>query len=585
MKYKLLAASILATLSTSATSATYQLSELGTLEDAKYSYVTDVSESGHIIGFANGLYNLPIDISYIDFTENVIESAYDSTESAYELSDKEITFTLDDIENNDAISTNPDAHTFMVSFLANSNLGIPSNFEYQKMSSLVGIKFNDSEITEQPLFDIASVDYDGLTRSTINLFNAVSEDGVTVGWGGAPYDKVSFTPDDEDEAETWFTHEFIERGIVISADGSISVELEPEFNEYGGTSRANDIVKTNSGYTVVGNISTSIPDDRQDNIDDNCDNEDEPTSVCINLLNTNITRGLFNKRAVKWELDESLNITSVEELGMALTPDEGETEDDAFTSTALAVNNNGTIVGSSNTRYYKNDDAIITMPVYFKDGAVTDFIDQEDDWISGSSVAINDNDVITGNAVKFIEGTRRSKFFYHDIETGNTVFPTDYFSSSSSYGNDINNQGYIVGEGEVGVSDSSRLKEAFIYKIGEDKITNLNDLLPCYDTDGETDYAYSMVEATAINENNEIFGTATKTVEKLDSLGGVVTDINGEIEYESVAIAVKLTPIANGEVENCAPVEAEVYERNSASFPWYTLLLLPLAGLRRIFRF
>jgi hypothetical protein len=581
MKYKLLAASILATLSTSATSATYQLSELGTLEDAKYSYVTDVSESGHIIGFANGLYNLPIDISYIDFTENIIENSYDNTEAAFDLSDKEITFTLDDIENNDAVLTNSDAHTFMVSFLSS----ISTNFEYQKLSSLVGIKYNDTQVTEQPLFDVASVDYDGLTRSTINLFNAVSEDGVTVGWGGAPYDKVSFTPDGEDDAETRFTHEFIERGIVISADGSISVELEPEFNEYGGTSRANDIVKTNSGYTVVGNISTSIPDDRQDNIDDNCDNEDEPTSVCINLLNSNISRGLFNKRAVKWELDESLNIISVEELGMALTPDEGETEDDAFTSTALAVNNNGTIVGSSNTRYYKNDDTILTMPVYFKDGAVTDFINQEDDWQAGKSIAINDNDVITGYATKRIEGTLRNKFFYHDIETGNTVFPTDYFSSSSSYGNDINNQGYIVGEGEVGVSDSSRLKEAFIYKIGEDKITNLNDLLPCYDTDGETDYAYSMVEATAINENNEIFGTATKTVEKLDSLGGVVTDINGEIEYESIAVAVKLTPIANGEVENCAPVEAEVYERNSASFPWYTLLLLPLVGLRRIFRF
>ncbi|MBH0026904.1 DUF3466 family protein [Pseudoalteromonas sp. SWN29] len=581
MKYKLLAASILAILSTSATSATYQLSELGTLEDAKYSYVKDVSESGHIIGFANGLYNLPIDTSYIDFSENIIENSYDNTKAAFELSDKEITFTLDDIENNDAVLTNADAHTFMVSFLSS----ISTNFEYQKLSSLVGVKYNDTQVTEQSLFDVASVDYDGLTRSTSNIFNAVSEDGVTVGWGSAPYNKVSFTPDGDDEAETWFTHEFIERGIVISADGMINVPLEPEFNEYGGTSRANDIVKTNSGYTVVGNMSTSIPDDRQDNIDDNCDNEDEPTSVCINLLNTNISRGLFNKRAVKWELDESLNVISVKELGLALTPDEGETEDDAFTSTALAVNSNGIIVGSSNTRYYKNDDTILTMPVYFKDGAVIDFIDQEDDWQAGKAIAINDNDVITGYATKRIEGTLRNKFFYHDIATGNTVFPTDYFSSSSSYGNDINNQGYIVGEGEVGVSDNTRRKEAFIYKIGEDKITNLNDLLPCFDTDGETNYAYTMAEATSINENNEIFGTATKTVEKLDSLGGVVTDVNGEIEYESIAVAVKLTPIANGEVDDCAPPDAEVYERNSASFPWYTLLLLPLVGLRRIFRF
>ncbi|MBQ4799714.1 DUF3466 family protein [Pseudoalteromonas sp. MMG006] len=584
MKYKLLAASILATLSTTATSATYQLSELGTLEDAKYSYVSDVSESGHIIGFANGLYNLPIDISYIDFGENEVESAYDSEEAAFELSDKEITFTLNDIEFNDAVNTNPDAHSFMVSFLSSSTFGITSNYEYQKLSSLVGVVFTDEQVVEQPLFDIASVDYDGLTRSTTNIFNAVSEDGVMVGWGSAPYDKVAFTPDDEDEEETWFTHEFIERGVVIGANG-VKVPLEPEFNEYGGTSRANDIVKTNSGYTVVGNVSVDIPLEREEDIEDNCDNEDEPTSVCINLLNSNITRGLFNKRAVKWELDESLNITSVEELGLALAPDEDETEDDAFTSTALAINSNGTIVGSSNTRYYKNDDSIITMPVYFKDGGVTDFIDQEDDWISGSAIAINDNDVITGNAVKFIENTRRSKFFYHDINTGNTVFPTDYFNSSSSYGNDINNQGYIVGEGEVGVSDNTRRKEAFIYKIGEDKITNLNDLLPCYDTDGETDYGYTMVEATSINENNEIFGTATKTVEKRDTLGGVVTDINGEIEYESVAVAVKLTPIENGEVEDCAAPEAEEYERSSASFPWYTLLLLPLVGLRRVFRF
>lgn len=580
MKYKLLAASILATLSTSAISATYQLTELGSSENAKHSYVTDVSESGHIIGVANGLYNLPIDTSYIDFSESIIKNSYSNTEDAFELSDKVITFTLDDIENNDAVATNSDAHSFMISFLSS----ISTNFEYQKISSLIGVNFNDSTLTEQPLFDIASVDYDGLTRSTTNLYNAVSEDGVSVGWGSAPYDKVLFTPDGDDEAETWFTHEFIERGIVIGADG-LQVPLIPEFNEHGGTSRANDIIKTNSGYTVVGNISIDIPADRLENIEDSCDNEDEPISVCVNLLNSNISRGLFNKRAVKWELDESLNITSVEELGLALTPDEGETEDDAFISTALAVNSNGVAVGSSHTRYYKDDDIILTMPVYYKDGAVVDFINQEDDWQGGKALAISNNDVITGYAIKRIEGTLRNKFFYHDIATGNTVFPTDYFSSSSSYGNDINGQGYIVGEGEVGVSDSSRRKEAFVYKIGEDKITNLNDLLPCYETDGETNYAYTMAEAKVINENNEIFGVATKTVEKRDSLGGIVTDIEGNIEFESVAVAVKLTPIANGEVENCAPPEAEVYERNSASFPWFTLLLLPLVGIRRIFRF
>ncbi|WP_282130380.1 DUF3466 family protein [Pseudoalteromonas aliena] len=578
MKYKLLAASVLATLSTSAMSATYQLSELGTLEGAKHSYISDVSESGHVIGFANGVYNLPIDISYIDFTESVIKTAYNNEKDAFELSDKVITFTLDDIENKDAINTNPDAHSFMVGFLSR----LSSNFEYQKLNSLVAVDFKDGSVIEQPLFDIASVDYDGLTRSTTNIYNAVSEDGVAVGWGSAPYDKVSFTPDGEDEAESWFTREFIERGLIVSADG-VRVPLTPEFNEYGGTSRANDIVKTANGYTVVGNISTAIAEDRQENITDRCDNEDEPTSVCVYVLNTSVTSGVFDKRAVKWQLDSAMNIVSTEILGLGLTPKDDD--DFAFTSTANALNKNGIAVGSSNVRYYKKDSTILTMPTYFKDKAVVAFVNQEDDWQGGKSLAINESNVITGFAVKRIEGTLRNKFFYHDIKTGDTVFPAGYFDSSSSFGNDINSKGYIVGEGEVGATDSSRRKEAFVYKIGDDKVTNLNDLLPCFEADGETTYAYIMAEAKVINENNEIFGVATKTVKKRNSLGDVVTDIDGKTEFESIAVAVKLTPLVNGTVESCAPPEAEVYERNSASFPWYALLLLPLVGVRRLFRF
>ncbi len=579
MKYKLLAASVLATLSTSALSATYQLTELGDFEAAKHTYVTDVSENGHVIGQANGLYNLPIDISYIDFTDSLIKNAYTNEVNAFELSDKEITFTLDDIENNDAIYTNADAHTFMVRFLSN----LSSNFEYQKISSIVATNYNSGVITEQPLFDIASVDYDGLTRSTSNFYNGVAEDGTTVGWGTAPFEKISFTPDGETVEETWFTRDFIERGILISADG-VEVPLVPEFTEHGGTSKASDIVATDTGYIVVGNVSVSIPTERQTTITDNCDGLDEPVMACIESLNSRSTRGLFNKTAVKWTLDSAFNVTSTELLGLALTPKEDE-DNNPFISNALAVNKNGVAVGFSNTRYFDRDATILTMPTYFKDGEVVDFINQQDDWQAGKAFAINDNDIIAGYATKRIEGSLRNKLFYHDINTNTTVFPEDYFISSSSYANDINNQGYIVGEGDVGETASSRRSEAFIYKIGDDKITNLNTLLPCYDSDGETSFSYKMVEAKSINESNEVFGVATKTVEKLNSLGEVVTDINGNIQYESVAVAVKLSPIPNGEVENCKAPDAEFYERSSASFSWFGLLLLPLVGLRRVFRF
>jgi hypothetical protein len=577
MKYKLLAASILATMSTSAISATYQLTELSSLDEAKHNYVKDVSESGYIIGQSNGLYNLPIDVSYIDFTDNLIKNAYSNQENYFELIDKEITFTLDDIENNNAAATNPDAHSFMLSFLSAQ----ANNPEYQKLANIIGYNILDGIAQEQVLFDVASVDYDGLTRSVSNNYNAVAEDGITVGWGSAPYEKTSFLPDGETEEETQFVRDFISRGVVISPSG-LNVPLVPEYAEHGGLSSANGIVKTNTGYIVVGQVSTGIPVDRQENIDDNCDGEDEPVSVCIENLHRSTSSRLFDSRAIKWTLDTNLNITKTEPLGLGLTPE----EDDgfAFISNALAVNSNGIVAGYSDIRDNDRSSTIRALPVYYKDGNVVEILNQEDDWTGGKSVAINENNIIVGYGIKRIEGADRLKFFYHDIASSSTVFPKDFFNSSTSVANDINDNGYIVGEGETDVFNvGARRREGFLYKIGEDAITNINDLLPCYEADGETRYGYVVAESKVINNKNEIFGVATKTVEKTDSLGGIVRDINGEIEYESIAVPVKLSPI-NGTIDSCSDPETDTYERQSSSFPWYTLLLLPLVGLRRIFR-
>ncbi|KKL71500.1 hypothetical protein LCGC14_2094300 [marine sediment metagenome] len=409
----------------------------------------------------------------------------------------------------------------------------------------------------------------------------MAEDGTAVGWGSAPYEKTVFTPDGETEEETRFVRDFISRGIIVSPDG-VTVPLVPEFDEYGGLSIASDIVKTNSGYTVVGQVSTGIPADRQENIDDTCDGEDQPISVCIEALHSSTAAHLFDTRAVKWSLDSNLNITNTELLGLGLTPEEDD--DFAFISNAHAVNSNGIVVGSSDIRDHDRAATIRSLPVYYKDGKVVEILNQDDDWTGGKALAINANDVIVGYGIKVIDGANRFKFFYHDIASNSTVFPTDFFNSSASVGNDINDNGYIVGEGETDVFNvGSRRREGFLYKIGEDSITNLNDFLPCYEADGETRYKYVVSEAKVINNNNEIFGVATKTVEKTDSLGGIVRDINGKIEYESIVVPVKLSPI-NGEVESCTAPETDTYERQSASFPWYTLLLLPLVGLRRVLR-
>ncbi len=580
MKYKLLAASILATLSTSAMSATYKLEELGGLDGAKHNYVTDVSENGHIIGIANSLYRLPIDISYIDFTDSAIKNAYDARESYFESIDKEITFTLDDIENNDAVNTNADAHQFMIDFITDTQSNRLTNSEYQKLSSVAATIYGSEGVSEQVLFDEQSLDYDGLTRSTTNILNAVSDDGVMVGWGSAPYEKTSFTQTDEDEEETHFLRDFISRAIVITEDG-VKVELAPEFDEYGGISTANDIIKTTNGYEVVGSVSIDIAVDPLDDITDNCDGEDEPVSDCVETYNRSYTAGIFNKRAVKWTLDSSLNITNTELYGLGLTPEDDE--DFAFRSNAITLNDSGLIVGTSDVRY-KDTDTRITMPVIFENGEVKQFIDQDDDWTSGQALAVNNNDIIVGYAAKRIDTATRTKFFYYDKKSDSVVFPSDYFSSSSSVANDINDNGIIVGEGETDIyNTTTRRREGFIYTVGDDSIVNLNDLLPCYEEDGETRFKYTVAEAKSINNNNEIFGVATKTVEKTDSFGNVVVDVDGNIEYESIAVAVKLTPI-DGSVEECPAEEIEQYERQSASFPWYALLLLPFSAARRFFK-
>ncbi|WP_105254088.1 DUF3466 family protein [Pseudoalteromonas sp. T1lg75] len=581
MKKSLVALSIVAGLSASAQAAVYQLEELSTLAGAKHHYIVDANNNGEVIGLARGIYNLPIDVSYIDFTEGAITRAYDSWETLqFEAIDKEITFTLDDIAGGDL---NADALTFMLNFLANAN----GDENWQKIADVAAVNFTPSPAVEQVLLDKPSSDYEGYTRSVSNLYNAISDDGVRVGSGSAPYEKIEFTPQGDDEPETYFVRDYRSRGVVVSPSGEVST-LQPISDLYGGTSTASDIVqRPDGGYYVAGSASIGVPVDRQEDYDDRCDDEDEPIAVCVwrleNLASSNTLNGMYDRRAVIWTLDADLNTVETKDLGLGLVPDEDD--GNAFVSVALAVNSQGIAVGYSHVRKFDNENSIRTMPVLYKDGQVLELLNQEDDWFSGKAVAINDEGIITGFGTKRVEGRTTTKFFYHDVNTGQTVFPSDYFVSSSSVARAINANGVIIGEGEVDVvNSSSRRREGFIYSIGDDKIANINDLLPCYDIDGESNYPYNFAEATAIDDDGIIYGVATKTKEKLNARGEVEVDDSGKILYESVATPVKLSPIAGGEIEECPPEAAETYERQSGSLGWLALLALPLLALRRRFK-
>lgn len=581
MKYKLLAAAVFAAITPQVQGATpYVLEELGNLDYAKHAYVTDANEAGQAVGMAQGVFNIVIDIAELDFESSAMTTAYRNRERVFENRDEEITFTLDDIENG---NINGDAQQFLQDFLREYY----ASSLYQKISGgrvsefNIAVEYNDST-QERVIYDVEHPDYDGgLTRSVENILTSIAEDGVKAGWGSAPYTKIQFTEDGETESETHYIRDFTRRGFVMTNTGE-RVDLMPTEATYGGISGAYNIVQVSDGYLVVGETSVSIASDSQESLDESCDGEKVPVEVCHESYVASGSRPLYNRHATMWRLDNALNVIETVDLGLGIVPDEDE-QKRAWRSTALAVNENEIAVGYSVVRY-RDGDSIRQYPVYYKDGNVVEFINEYDYLSGGRAVAINNSNIITGYASKNIENTARNKFFYHNVATGETTFPTDFFKSSSVVATDINDNGLIIGQGEVETSSSaSRRQEAFIYDINKDTFTNLNDLLPCFANDGESSFPYVVAEAISISNDGTVYGTATKTVDKRDAQGNVVVDANGKVEQESVVVSVKLKYNAEGVAEKCPEKAQETYERQGASFGALGLLLLPLVAIRRRF--
>ncbi|WP_440056147.1 DUF3466 family protein [Pseudoalteromonas sp. T1lg65] len=573
MKLKLLATSIVLGLANQATAATYQLTELARHEQSKYTYVTDANEAGDVIGYASGLFNLPVDVSYIDFEDSGIKRLYDQFVSNYELREIEVTFTLEDIENDSSIlKTNEQAHAFMLDYLQRV---VSSSQKYQKLYSAISLTYDNNSANEHVLFDVEKPEYDGLTRSVSNYLTSIASDGTLASWGSAPYEKTVFTKEGETEEETYFVRDWESRGLLESPSGK-RVVIEPEFDQYGGTVVITDIkLDANGNYQVVGQSSTGLQVDRAEDIAEKCDGVDNPVKVCIAAYGN-----IYHKRAYKWVFDAELNLLSKENLGLGFSPDEDD--DNAYSSIAMAVNSDGVAVGYSRARRQSDDRLLpLVQAGYYQDGEFKRIKEVEYYSEFSRAVDINDNNIMVGVKGLYSSYNRAeydSKGFYFDINAGAYHELPSYHEGSELAVKDINNHGVIVGQAEVEKNTSSSRREAFLYNLGDEKLTNLNSLLPCRGDD----FPYVVAEAVKVTDDNKIYAIATKTVEKRDSLGQIKTNSKGETEYESVTLPVLLTPIA-GEVESCTPPEAETYERKSGGWGLLSLVLLPLVYLRRRF--
>jgi hypothetical protein len=576
MKKTILAASMFSVLSSTAFAATYQLTELPRYDNGKNTFIADVNESGDIIGAATQLFNYVIDVSDLNFENSDLKTAYDSYVDALANINEEATFTLEDIKNGIS-ATNADANSFMLGFLS----GKSSDAEYQKLNDRIGLSITANSADELIIFDTQATYADSLTRSVTNFPTAITNDGVIVAWGSSPYRKEVLEKEGE-ENKTFYVRNWTSRGLVISPNDK-RVTLEPELDTYGGYSSVSDIVQLDSGnYIAVGTSSVSIPESSQESYNEQCDGVDKLVEVC----SWDLQRGSFyDTEAYQWELDKDLNVTSTARLGLGLVRKEDETR--TFSSLALATNKNGISVGYSNVRN-TDDDRLYPYEQagYFKDGQFIRIHPHENYIQGGKAIDINNNNIVIGNYYEqgrsYNGGViiRKKVGFYYDINSDIYKEIPAFFNGSKATLRDINDKGQIIGQGEIEKNTSVSKYEAFLYEVGSDKVTNINDFLPCKAEDG-TAFPYTIAEATKITESGHIYANATKTVDRRDSLGQIMKDSEGNIEKEAIAVPVLLTPIAGGTIEECTPPEAERYERQSASFGFLSIVAFPLLWLRR----
>jgi len=573
--------------------AKYEVIDKGSIDIVKNSYSQQENNQSQMAISGTGLYNFPIQFQYFD------EAAFDSVVNLANLTHENV-FGINNIENEAALRAGtPTANDlyWAVAFLKDRG---KSNLKqlYQPvgdvvaMRNLTGLAGDTKDFT---IFDENFPDTDTLTRSTVDYVSGITHDGWIYGNASAPYKATPFTDDDGVEKVYW-VREFTTRAYFSPDAGETIIELKPptenddvaENLRFGGESGIYDMSES---LYAVGFASTSITQKYIDFITRTTENgcadpellKTIPVEVCVQT----VIEDIYNTEAIKWTVDEN-GETSTEILSSLVTPHEDDESE--ILNFAQAINNNGVAVGFAHgwwdekeTEPSKNERRNFYAVVY-KNGEVKDFTDDHSEFFDSRAYDINDSGIAVGHVKTLINGNSRTKFYYvdtNDFDTGmQMVRPDDFFVGSSSTARAINENGIIVGEGEIETHDDSRSprrRHAFMYDIASKTFTNLNSLLPC-------DSDYTIIEARDINENNEISASALVVVPRRDTKGELMLDKDsGEQLVEDVVRAVTLKPVT-GEIEDCSESEEKV-ERQGAGFGFFSLLALFSVGFtRRIFQ-
>jgi hypothetical protein len=572
--------------------ATYEIINTDAASKLKYTYAQHQNTDGDIAISGTSLYNFPVQFQYlddVDFNEIGI----------YALRSFASVHALNNIEDFDALKAGePTANdlAWVVLWLQKTK---GTNIQYQKvgdtiaMTNVAGVT-EDYNLWDEKFEDTAKA-IGKLTRSTIDIVSGITDGKISYGTATAPYLPEDFTDSDGEEYTFWL-REYGIRGFFSFDQGAQVHQVVPFETEYGGGESA--VLDVNEAGIAVGFSSHQLTQSYKDLIEDDtggCADPDVlarlPFDACVAQSQLKSTVAIYHTMAFKATLDQSGDI-DVEELGLLVEPHPDDER--PHSSYALAVNANGDAVGYASGW---NDETVTISPaldqrsnyqyaVVYKNGEVIDLTGDHANKGGSRAYDINDAGIAVGHITKLVNGALVQKFFYVDTNKPKDeielIYPDDFFGGSDSTARAINNDGLMVGEGEVETHNESaqnlRRTAAFVYDMNADTFTNLNNLIPC-----SARLTYDIFEARGINDEGIISATATVKVDRLDAKGALILDDSGNPLKEDVVRAVSLELIPGGDDgEICTAEEDGKVERQGAGFGFGSLFaLISLFGLRR----
>lgn len=559
MKFtRLASAVIMYTASLPILAASYTISEMPTETQGQNQYSVSIDNAGVILTAVENKYNVPIDLSTIDFENAAIIAGLTDIEAA-----QNGVFNLSDY-----------------TFLVNRAITGSTNFSFftQQLGRLQAYKTDGSanDINFINAFDTESEALDGYSHA----METTPRDSVggthVVGNSVGPFRTINFENAAGDNI-IYVLSDYDRRAFVQV--GQNVTPLMPTNLDLGGTSQVNSI---NENFVVAGSGSIAATTSLEAGITNCADPDirgDQPEEACLRSViivtsgaTTARRQGLWLQRAHLWTVDVEGTVIDTTVYPTLVTDEEELTSQGS--SQALDINVNNVAVGVASVKVDEGT-RLDTAAAIFQNGVVTQIIDDED-LLPNSAITINDNGYIVGLRSVVINRVSRNKMFVYNMNDDSITFPDDFFDSSSTIPRAVNNNNVVVGSADseaTASSGTSRKTAAFMYDIEADSFLDLNTLIAC-------DSPFDLIEATDINDNNEIVASALTKKPTRDARGDIILDESGEQVLTDTVVTVRLNPTGQAASE-CSNEDLGIDERQGAASGFFMFSLLVVAAYFR----